>query len=39
MSSDLPHPDDGASSYIATPSAYYRVNPGDSLDAIAGGFG
>ncbi|TCW84087.1 hypothetical protein C5O80_13475 [Burkholderia sp. SRS-46] len=36
---DMPHPNDRAASYNTVPPGYYRVNPGDALDGIAGGFG
>ncbi|WP_260438314.1 peptidoglycan DD-metalloendopeptidase family protein [Burkholderia cepacia] len=35
----LPTPDNGTVSYVTVPPGYYRVNPGDSLDHIAAGFG
>lgn len=36
---NMPQPDNGTVSYMTVPPGYYRVNPGDSLDRIAAGFG
>ncbi len=39
MTWDMPQPDNGTASYATVPPGYYRVNPDDSLDRIAAGFG